>query len=97
MQHIELHPEALHELEEAHIWYKGKSARLGERFLDELDRAMAAIQQSPDRWPTFVGGTRRFLLHRFPFAVVYRKTDNNIQVIAVMHQRRNPGYWKKRM
>lgn len=57
MQPIELHPEAFHESEEAHVWYKGKSPLLGERFLDELDRAIASIRQSPDRWPTFVRGT----------------------------------------
>ena len=41
-------------------------------------------------------GTRKFLLRRFPYGVVYRITKSAIQVIAVAHGRRRPGYWKSR-
>jgi toxin ParE1/3/4 len=41
-------------------------------------------------------GTRKFLLRRFPYAVVYRITESAIQVIAVAHGRRRPSYWKSR-
>jgi hypothetical protein len=35
-------------------------------------------------------------VHRFPFAVIYRHDDRMIQVIAVMHLKRQPGYWRSR-
>jgi hypothetical protein len=44
------------------------------RFVVELNRAIALIAEAPQRWPTGVRGTRRFLLQRFPFSVVYRES-----------------------
>jgi hypothetical protein len=39
---------------------------------------------------------RRYLLHKFPFSVVYLERPDFIEVIAVAHHRRKPGYWSKR-
>jgi len=39
---------------------------------------------------------RRFLVHRFPYAILYRTTSTTVQIIAAMHLRRNPDYWKSR-
>jgi hypothetical protein len=36
-------------------------------------------------------------VHRFPYAVLYRPDPDEIVVVAVMHQRRRPGYWLGRM
>jgi hypothetical protein len=36
-------------------------------------------------------------MRRFPFAVVYEIESHNISVIAIMHLRRRPGYWKRRV
>lgn len=57
---------------------------------------MTTIGESPDRWPAYLVETRRYLLKRFPFLVVYRQRDGAIQVIAVAHGCRRPGYWRDR-
>jgi len=93
---IEIHPEVYSELEQARSWYEDRARGLGIKFLDEVDRAINTIRQFPDTWPPYFEGTRRFLLHRFPFAIVYRHKKNKIQVFALMHLRRKPGYWKER-
>jgi len=36
-------------------------------------------------------------MKRFPFAIIYRDTPEAIQVIAIAHGHRRPGYWKKRI
>jgi len=36
-------------------------------------------------------------MHRFLFGVVYEIESENISVIAIMHLRRRPGYWKRRV
>ena len=41
-------------------------------------------------------GTRRYLMRRFPFFVVYRLFGETVQVVAVAHGRRRPGYWTAR-
>lgn len=93
---VELHPEALIEARAAFDWYRERNSAAAAAFLAEIDVAINEIAASPGRWPGFLHGTRRFLLHRFPFSVVYRVTDAAIQVVAFAHARRRPGYWSER-
>lgn len=99
MRAISVHPDVYEELEFARKWYAERSKDLGNEFLDEIEFAMSAIQMTPETWPAFkwVAGTRHFLVHRFPFGVFYRLSEETIQVLAVGHLHRNPGYWKTRM
>lgn len=65
-------------------------------FLTELDGAVERIAETPGQWPVYLQGTRRFLLRKFPFAIIYREVGETIQLVAVAHGRRKPGYWKDR-
>ncbi len=96
MRHVKIHSEAYAEAEEARTWYGEKSQGLGLEFLDEVDRAIKVIQESPAVWPTYTEGTRRFLLHRFPFGIIYQHDEIKIQIWAIMHLSRKPEYWKNR-
>ena len=93
---VEVHPEVYVELEQSRAWYENQAKGLGTEFLDEVDRAINLIQQFPNTWSPYCEGTRRLLLHRFPFAIVYRHDKNKIRLFALMHLRRRPGYWKDR-
>jgi hypothetical protein len=33
---------------------------------------------------------------RFPYGVIYRTAEDRVDVIAIMHLRQQPGYWKSR-
>jgi plasmid stabilization system protein ParE len=59
----------------------------------ELDVAIDQIEQGPRQWPPYLGETRRYLLRRFPFFVVFRETPDRVEVLAIAHGRRRPGYW----
>ncbi|MDR3569546.1 MAG: type II toxin-antitoxin system RelE/ParE family toxin [Syntrophobacteraceae bacterium] len=96
MRRVEFHPEAYREAEEARSWYEKNLPGLGMAFIDEVQMAVNSIIDNPDMWPPFGYGTRRFFLRRFPFSVVYRHDATKIQIVAVAHQRRRPGYWKER-
>jgi len=93
---VELHPRALEEARAAYRWYKERNEQAAKAFLSEIDLAVERIGEAPTRWPTYLHGTRRYLLRRFPFFVVYREVQDNVQVISVAHGRRRPGYWKNR-
>lgn len=93
---LEIHPEVYNELEQSWLWYENQAKGLGIEFLDEVDRAINTIRQFPEAWSPSTKETRRFLLHRFPFAIVYRHTKDKIQVFAIMHLHRKPEYWKGR-
>jgi plasmid stabilization system protein ParE len=93
---VEFHPEALAEAEAALAWYRERSVRAAEAFVSELERAIAAISEAPHRWPFFQPDCRRFPLRRFPYLVIYRERAQSIEVLAVAHGRRRPGYWRPR-
>lgn len=95
---VELHPEALTETEAALSWYAERSPRAAAAFLAEIDHAISSIVEAPRRWPVLGGEYRRIALVRFPYFIVYREKRNNlIQVLAVAHGRRRPGYWRTRI
>lgn len=84
------------EAEAARQWYEGKSPEAAAAFVAELDIAIESIQTAPELYPPYLYETRRYLMRRFPYLIVYRTTVAAIQVLAVAHERRRPGYWKTR-
>lgn len=94
---VNLHPSALAELHFAIAWYLERNEPAAIKFAAEVDHAIELIQNSPGRWPRGEHSTRRFVLQRFPYALIYRETNSTIQILAVAHGHRRPGYWKGRL
>ncbi|MBI2214210.1 MAG: type II toxin-antitoxin system RelE/ParE family toxin [Acidobacteria bacterium] len=67
-----------------------------EAFVAEIDHAIERISEAPERYPETRHGRRRFVLFSFPFDVVYRASGERIEIIAVAHHSRRPGYWTSR-
>jgi len=88
-----LHPEAIGEARAAREWYEARNAEAAQAFMAALDTAIERIEEAPRQWPPYLHGTRRYLLRRFPFFVVFREADDRVEVLAVAHARRQPGYW----
>lgn len=78
-------------------WYAAKSLLAATRFVAELQVAWQRILEGPARWPKGACDTRRYLLKRFPYHVVYRQVDEDVFVIAVASGRRGPGFWLRRL
>ncbi|OGW12657.1 MAG: hypothetical protein A3F81_00805 [Nitrospinae bacterium RIFCSPLOWO2_12_FULL_39_93] len=97
MKAILFHPEAENEMIDSAIFYENRSNGLGHKFLDEIAHSLDLISSSPNTWPVFSDGIRRFLLQRFPFCLLYEIYDDYIYIIAVMHLHRKPFYWKSRL
>ena len=94
---LEYLEEALQEAEAAARWYAERSPSAALAFSNEIEAAEDAIVRTPEAWPPYNHGTRRFLLRRFPYAIVYRIESGRILVVALSHGRRQPGYWQSRM
>jgi plasmid stabilization system protein ParE len=98
MQHrVRFHPAAVEDAEGGAAWYARRSPRTAERFLDELDRVIDVIAADPDRFPELIVGVRRALFHRFPYYVVFRVTEGNVEVLAIAHGKRRPRFWESRV
>ncbi len=80
-------------MERANAWYEAQRIGLGESFFHEVTTAISRIREVPNTWPEYIRGTRRFLVHRFPFAVIYSAISTGLLVLAVMHLKRRPGHW----
>lgn len=96
-QSLYFHPKAITEASAAAHWYQERSYAAGKAFVSELDRIIEKIIETPGIYPSYIGETHRALFHRFPFSVVYRVISERIEVIAIAHGRRKPGYWKDRL
>jgi len=94
---LEIHPFALAELKSAVGWYLERNETAAGKFVAELDRAIDLLIASPRRWPVGEHGSRKLVLRRFPFAIVYREKRAVVQVLAIAHGHRRPGYWKDRL
>lgn len=85
------------EMTEVSRFYEATSTGLGIDFLDDLQRALNSVRESPLLGPEVGGRFRRVLLHRFPFSIIYPIEADAILVVAVAHQRRRPDYWRHRL
>ncbi len=93
---VAFHPEAVDEAAAARAWYAERSHQAALMFDAELERAVATLREAPFRWPPGLHGTRQLRFRRFPFGLVYRVGADEVEVIAVAHLHRRPGYWKNR-
>jgi toxin ParE1/3/4 len=98
MMPIIIRPAAETDIREASEWYEERELGLGGRFLDELRGTFTRIARMPLQFPSIGKGLRRALLKRFPYAIYFvPRDDSTCAVLAVLHQRRNPNIWKKRL
>ena len=96
MSPVEFHPAARVELLQSARYYQAQSPGLGRRFAAAVRDAVHRIQEFPLLYPALEADVRRCRVLRFPYGVVYRAKPERIEVLAVMHLHRQPGYWKSR-
>lgn len=88
---------AITDLDEALGHYARIHATLVQSLADEVRVAKQRITAQPDAWQALGAGLRRCLLRRFPYAIIYRVSAEEIVIVAYAHQRRRPGYWRSRL
>lgn len=93
---VRFHPEAEQEFTEAALYYERRVAGLGEQFLSELRNATALLAEQPEMGPPITEKLRRAVLNRFPYTLIYTSDQEAVDIIAVAHQSRRPGYWRAR-
>ena len=98
MKRVEFSAEAEAEFTDAAVHYERARPGYGVRFRNEVYAARETIATYPEigeripRTPC-----RRFILTDFPFALIYLAGPELIEVVALAHHKRRPGYWKSRL
>lgn len=93
---IRWHREARIEADEAAGFYGARQPGLGRRFLDILEDALHRISRRPQMYPKIESNIHKCRLPRFPYGVIYRTKSETVEILAIMHLRREPGYWRSR-
>ena len=97
MKPASLHCEADVELTAAAKRYACRRPELARDFLHSFRAAKDAIEQQPDRFSFIEKPVRRVRIAGFPYRIVYEELDEVVHVLAIMHDSREPGYWKSRL
>ena len=77
--------------------YAQRRADLDIEFMESINDALSRIVRNPRLYPLVYRTLRRAVVPRFPFAIFYEVTSDEIQVVAVFHSRRDPEIWKSRV
>jgi plasmid stabilization system protein ParE len=85
------------DLRTAARYYDNERHGRGKEFLADFHRTIARVVEYPLAAPTIYKHVRKARLDDFLFDVLYTLKDDAVAVFAVMHRRRNPDSWKKRI
>ncbi len=97
MKAVNIQTPAQLDLQEAADWYEEKYDGLGREFLEEVEEVFDVISRRPRQFPLVVEKARRALVKRFPFAIYFVETGEEIEVFAVLHQRTDDRRWRERL
>ena len=94
MKPVRLDEHAKAELREAVLVYDQQLSGRGQRFLDAVDEALTEISQRTQGFARLGKSIyRECILTRFPYILYFRELEDVIEVAAISHGRRKPGYW----
>ena len=93
---ISFHPDATAELAASADWYAQRSPSAARDFCVALDIALSNIESDPERFVRIDARRRSCSVHKFPFQIVFRHDEDRVNIVAVAHAKRRPGYWRNR-
>jgi plasmid stabilization system protein ParE len=91
------HPLAQRELHEAIDYYNECQEELGIEFAKEVHQAIQVILPFPQAWSPLSKNTRRCIVSRFPYGVIYQAAKDELIIIAIAQLNKKPGYWNDRI
>ena len=90
-------PEAENDLKEIFSWYEDNRIGLGYDFLLQVDAGINFVKRNPEIHPIEYKGTRKHLIKRFPYKIIYLVKEEEIIVLAVLHGKRSFELLKNRV
>jgi hypothetical protein len=78
-------------------WYEAHRAGFGERLMQAVSDAVAAIGERPASFPKIYRSLRRAHVKGFPYGVFFTNDGDNCVVLGVHHLQRDPSIWRSRL
>ncbi len=85
------------EFDAAVEYYEQQVPGLGTRFRRAVLDALERIKIFPDGYQSLSKRTRRCLVSKFPYGIIYKAGANEIVVVAIAHLHQRPDYWLSRV
>jgi plasmid stabilization system protein ParE len=90
---------AYRDLAEATVYFASQSREAATAFVNDLERALEQIQQSPRLFGRLETNDsdreiRRVVLQRFTYLVIYEIYNEIPEILAVMHASQQPDSWR---
>ena len=76
------HPDSTAEVLVAHDRYFDVTPELAEDVQNELERSRAIIARSTTTWPSYLHGTQRFLMKRFPYFIDVKRSFSMLLLLG---------------
>lgn len=80
----------------AFAWYEERKPGLGHEFLEEVHSVFRQVEENPLLHAEIYHKARRALTRRFPYSVFYLFENENVEVLGVVHAKRDPHLWHRR-
>jgi hypothetical protein len=89
---------ALDEIADAAMWFDAQRSGLGLEFWNAVEASLALVEQNPLRFgkgefATSEIDVRFAIVRRFNYVIHFAIEGDEVQVAAVAHAARRPGYW----
>lgn len=94
---FELLPDAMLDIEETFLWYQAVSSQLRDRFQTQLDISLKEVHSNPLTYHLLNSKARCKKLKHFPYLIIFAVQKDLISIVAVIHEKRNPKTWKRRI
>ena len=93
---------ALDEIATAALWLDSQRRGLGHEFWQPLDETLQRIEQRPMEFGRSDVATsdldlRSAIVRRFNYVIHFLIEGEEVQIVAIAHAARRPGYWLRRV
>jgi plasmid stabilization system protein ParE len=94
---VEYHPLTTSDLNSAVAHYNRQQAGLGDELRIEVYASIERVLATPTQFSVVSRSIRRCLVHRFPYAILFRIVNaESLRVLVIRHHRRRPGFGLRR-
>lgn len=94
---VVLRPEVHADLLEAQDWYEKKEPGLVLDLMRAVEEMLKRIGEMPEIYAVVKSEVRKAKLRRFPYLMYYRLLSDRVEVIAILHVRRDSSVWEERV
>ncbi len=77
-------------------WYYAISEKNARAFVADVETTIQTLSKNPLLFQKLTGKVRKANLAVYPYKIFFKVTKTELLIIAIVHHKRHPRYWKGR-